>query len=298
MIQLFTHSTSSWVRYDKYMIRKADNGKRYLTAADGAVPTIINPFEEVQQMALDAINIGIMVLNNRMGAIVEQAIIRFASHYGMLGLMTALPTTARFMDYFYVYLPKNDFIREESMDTQAYTDLFFPFRKPTYRKDGDYVEWDIEGDVPIQALMLTLSQYDTPIATQMTFLREYAEDLIWVRNVFRAFAFNFLTTLYYYSLPLSEEERASYRYSMQIFEGAAPTCHLELWDKPVVMWDYHSLLLGLQMAVFFTITDPKSPIHLCKNCEKAFFASRPNQLYCSGHCRRYYRKKHPTEREE
>ena len=85
---------------------------------------------------------------------------------------------------------------------------------------------------------------------------------------------------------------------MQIFEGAAPTCHLELWDRPVVMWDYHSLLLGLQMAVFFTITDPKSPIHLCKNCEKAFFASRPNQLYCSDHCRRYYRKKHPTKGEE
>ena len=50
MMQLFTHSTSSWVRYDKYVIRKADNGKRYLTAADGAVPTIINPFEEVQQI--------------------------------------------------------------------------------------------------------------------------------------------------------------------------------------------------------------------------------------------------------
>lgn len=295
MIRLFTHSTSSWVRYDRYVVRKAGNGKRYLTPAEGALPQLINPFEKVQQMALDAINIGIMVMDNRAGSIVEQAIIRFAANYGMLGLMTALPTTARFMDYFYVYLPKNDFIREESMETQAYTDLFFPFEKPTYRKEGDLVEWDIEGDVPIQALMLTLSQYDTPIATQMTFLRGYAEDLIWVKNVFRAFAYNLLTTLYYYSIPLTDEERTSFRYSLQIFEGAAPTCHLELWDRPVVMWDYHSLLLGLQMAVFFTITDPKSPIHLCKNCGKAFFASRPNQLYCSDRCRRHYRLRHKGE---
>ncbi len=295
MIRLFTHSTSSWVRYDRYVVRKAGNGKRYLTPAEGALPQLINPFEKVQQMALDAINIGIMVMDNRAGSIVEQAILRFASNYGMLGLMTALPTTARFMDYFYVYLPKNDFIREESMETQAYTDLFFPFEKPTYRKEGDLVEWDIEGDVPIQALMLTLSQYDTPIATQMTFLRGYAEDLIWVRNVFRAFAYNFLTTMYYYSIPLTDEERTSFRYSLQIFEGAAPTCHLELWDRPVVMWDYHSLLPGLQMAVFFTITDPKSPIHLCKNCGKAFFASRPNQLYCSDRCRRHYRLRHKGE---
>lgn len=295
MIRLFTHSTSSWVRYDRYVVRKAGNGKRYLTPAEGALPQLINPFEKVQQMAMDAINIGIMVMDNRAGSIVEQAIIRFAANYGMLGLMTALPTTARFMDYFYVYLPKNDFIREESMETQAYTDLFFPFEKPTYRKEGDLVEWDIEGDVPIQALMLTLSQYDTPIATQMTFLRGYAEDLIWVKNVFRAFAYNLLTTLYYYSIPLTDEERTSFRYSLQIFEGAAPTCHLELWDRPVVMWDYHSLLLGLQMAVFFTITDPKSPIHLCKNCGKAFFASRPNQLYCSDRCRRHYRLRHKGE---
>ena len=295
MIRLFTHSTSSWVRYDRYVVRKAGNGKRYLTPAEGALPQLINPFEKVQQMALDAINIGIMVMDNRAGSIVEQAIIRFAANYGMLGLMTALPTTARFMDYFYVYLPKNDFIREESMETQAYTDLFFPFEKPTYRKEGDLVEWDIEGDVPIQALMMTLSQYDTPIATQMTFLRGYAEDLIWVKNVFRAFAYNLLTTLYYYSIPLTDEERTSFRYSLQIFEGAAPTCHLELWDRPVVMWDYHSLLLGLQMAVFFTITDPQSPIHLCRNCGKAFFASRPNQLYCSDRCRRHYRLRHKGE---
>lgn len=295
MIRLFTHSTSSWVRYDRYVVRKAGNGKRYLTPAEGALPQLINPFEKVQQMALDAINIGIMVMDNRAGSIVEQAILRFASNYGMLGLMTALPTTARFMDYFYVYLPTNDFIREESMETQAYTDLFFPFEKPTYRKEGDLVEWDIEGDVPIQALMLTLSQYDTPIATQMTFLRGYAEDLTWVKNVFRAFAYNLLTTLYYYSIPLTDEERTSFRYSLQIFEGAAPTCHLELWDRPVVMWDYHSLLLGLQMAVFFTITNPKSPIHLCRNCGKAFFASRPNQLYCSDRCRRHYRLRHKGE---
>lgn len=298
MIQLFKNSTTSWVRYDKYVIRKADNGKRYLTVAEGALPEIIDPLGEAQQMALDAINIGIMVMGKRIGPLVDQAILRFARRYGMLGLMTALPTTAKFMDYLYVYLPKNDFIREESMETRDYTDLFFPFKKLTYQKEGDSVQWDVVDDVPIQALMLTFSHFDTSIATQMTFLREYAEDMQWVRNVFRSFAFNFLTTHFYYTIPMSEEEKASCRYSMQIFDGTAPTCHIELLDKPVVMWDYHSLLTGLQMAVFFTITDPKSPIRLCKNCEKAFFASRSNQQYCSEHCRRYHTKKHPAEQNE
>lgn len=113
--------------------------------------------------------------------------------------------------------------------------------------------------------------------------------------MFRAFAYNYLTAMYYYSIPLTDEERASFCYSLQIFEGTVPTCHLELWDRPVVMWDYHSLLLGLQMMFSFTITDPKSPIHLCRNCGKAFFAFRPNQLYCSDRCRRHYRLRHKGE---
>ena len=42
----------------------------------------------------------------------------FVSTYGLLGLMTALPTTPSFIDYKAVYLPTNHFIQEEVMDTQ------------------------------------------------------------------------------------------------------------------------------------------------------------------------------------
>ena len=140
MSAIFERAATLWVRYDTYEIRTADNGKQYLTPAAGAMPEIIDPLEDAKQMVLDAINIGLMIMGHRPKVLLEQALLRFAAHYGLLGLMTALPTTARFMDYFYVYLPKNDFIREESIETQAYTDLFFPFEKPTYRKEGDSVE--------------------------------------------------------------------------------------------------------------------------------------------------------------
>ena len=46
----------------------------------------------------------------------QKAILEFATHYGLLGLMTALPTTPSFMDYEAVYLPKNHFIKAESME--------------------------------------------------------------------------------------------------------------------------------------------------------------------------------------
>ena len=37
---------------------------------------------------------------------VEKAVMEFVTRYGLLGLMTALPTTPSFMDYEAVYLPK------------------------------------------------------------------------------------------------------------------------------------------------------------------------------------------------
>ena len=57
---------------------------------------------------------------------VEKAILAFVTHYGLLELMTALPTTPSFMDYEAVYLPKNHFIKEESMETEDYLALFYP----------------------------------------------------------------------------------------------------------------------------------------------------------------------------
>ena len=295
MMDLFKNVSTFWVRFSDYHIQTANNGKKYLTAVDGATPEMIYPLDNAKQLVLDTVNIGLAIMGKKPRPLIEQDILKFAKNYGLLGLMTALPTTPRFMDYQYVYLPKNDFIRAESMETVAYTDLFFPFKKPTYRKDGDYVEWDVEGDVPIQALMLTCHAY-TPIAMQMSFLREYAEDIEWQKKVFKSFAFNFLSVFFYYNDPLTEDEKETLRWGMRMFEGSSPTCHIALEDNgPMLIWDFHSLLHAIQMAFAFTMTDPHSPIKMCKNCDKAFFASRPNQKFCSDRCGRYYRMRHPKD---
>ena len=60
-------------------------------------------------------------------AVIEQAVLEIVHQYGLLGLMTALPTTPSFMEYEAVYLPKNRFIKAESMLTEAFLSLFYPF---------------------------------------------------------------------------------------------------------------------------------------------------------------------------
>ena len=59
---------------------------------------------------LTAINIGTTAMNKASESKLKEAIMGFVSEYGMLGLMTALPTTPDFITYEAVYLPKNHFI--------------------------------------------------------------------------------------------------------------------------------------------------------------------------------------------
>lgn len=52
--------------------------------------------------------------------ILQQMVLDFVSAHGFLGFMTALPTTAQFVTYESVYLPKNHFIKEEALSTEDY----------------------------------------------------------------------------------------------------------------------------------------------------------------------------------
>ena len=89
MKNLFERTSSNWVRYSEYEWRAAEDGTLYLTPTKTAQPGIYDPLAE----------------------------------YGLLGLMTALPTTPTFMDYEAVYLSKNHFIKEETMSTKDYLHL-------------------------------------------------------------------------------------------------------------------------------------------------------------------------------
>ena len=103
MKNLFERTSSNWVRYSEYEWRAAEDGTLYLTPTKTAQPGIYDPLAEYQQIVLDAINIGRMESQGKTPQEIQKAIGQFAVKYGLLGLMTALPTTATFMDYEAVY---------------------------------------------------------------------------------------------------------------------------------------------------------------------------------------------------
>ena len=111
---------------------------------------------------------------------IQTAIRQFAVKYGLFGLMTALPTTPDFMEYEAVYLPKNHFIKAETMSTEKYLVLFFPFDKLDVIKHGIESMWNVENDRVMMALAMTMT--DRPMAVNMSFQREYAERYDWMKQ--------------------------------------------------------------------------------------------------------------------
>ena len=127
-MKLFERTSSTWVRYSEYEWKKADDDALYLIPAPNAQPSIYDPLKETQEIVLDALQIGRLCMSKEVAdAEIQKAILSFAVKYGLFGLMTALPTTPDFMEYEAVYLPKNHFIKAETMSTEKYLELFFPF---------------------------------------------------------------------------------------------------------------------------------------------------------------------------
>ena len=260
---------------------------KYITAAPDARPTIIDPLEDPQTMVVDALNVGRLFFGKKAPEREQEAgILRFVHRYGLLGLMTALPTTPKFMQYEKVYLPKNHFLREESLETQAYLDYFYPFKKLNIRKHKTEFIWEVEGDTDAMALAMTFA--NDPDAMSMSFQKEYAEPLDWIAKALRDMTFPFITSKYFYEHgdAFDADEKKLIAQGVAAFGGIAPTYRIALLDKPTIVWDFHSLLIGLQMMFSFMLAEDKTPLRMCDSCDTIFVANRKNQRYCCDKCRR------------
>ena len=292
MQNIFEHASSFWVQYSRYELKTAKDGKRYVMAAPTAEPKVYDPLKDSENLVVDALNVGMLCMGRKSEEVIEQAVLDFVHQYGLLGLMTALPTTPSFMEYEAVYLPKNRFIKAESMSTEAYLSLFYPFEKLDVVKKGIESSWNINQDRAMLALAMTFAEQ--PMAMNMQFQRQYAEPYEWIVQQFKDWTFTLVGGfLFYHDYDsLDEKAKNAYRLGMAAFGGIAPTYHIALFDKPTtsptIVWDFHSLLMAIQLMFSFMLVDDEHPLRLCEHCQKAFIASRPNNVFCSPQCKNQY----------
>jgi len=284
MNNLFQQTSTPWVKYSDYEYRQAENDKLYLTPTAGAKPQPYNPLQNFEEMVVAALNVGLLALKRQNEATLKAAIKDFVVNYGLLGFIAALPTTANFTDYTAVYLPKNHFIKAENLSTSTYISQFFPFNKlDMFNTEGKFI-WLIT-DRTMIALSLTMQELTKSVI--MSFQREYAEPYEWLVQEFRDLAFTFYSAFLYCQDKdkLSDIELDLYRQGIAAFGGIAPTYHIELLDKPTIVWDFHSLLRCLQMLFSFMLTAETVLLKLYPNCHKVFLANNPKTVFCSPECK-------------
>ena len=291
MGNLFEHTSASWVKYSQYEWRTGQDHNLYLIPTGNADPKPYDPLKDAEPLVLDAMDIALLCFHKRPDSEIQSAILRFARKYGLLGIMTALPTTAKFVEYEKVYLLKNQFIRDESMDTMEYVSLFFPFTKLDFSKRGIESVWNLTDR---KMIALAMTYRTSPQAMLMSLMRNYAERYDWLVALFKDWAFTFFTTFLYYEDygNTDEETLEMYRMGMAAFDGNAPSYHIELRDHPTLVWDFHSLMLGIQMMFSFMLTDKAKPLRLCRRCQKPFIAKKQGETFCSSDCRDQYRAEH------
>ena len=132
----------------------------------------------------------------------------------------------------------------------------------------------------------------------LSFMRGYSERYDWLISIFRDWAFTFVSAFLYYKdkeLAKDPEQLRLYQRGIAAFEGNAPTYHMELRDKPAIVWDFHSLLAGIKLMLSFRLTDDQHPLRLCEQCQQAFIGKRKDSKFCSVECRRKWTAEHPEQ---
>ena len=284
---LFGKATSRWIKYSEYDAIQNSNGGWYIMPTRDALPSVYDPIEKAEEIVVEALNIGLKLMSGAKDFYTDERIIAeicvFAEKYGLLGFITGLPTTPEFMEYESVYLPKNRHIRKESMPSKEYAKLFFPFddklnENPSPNKR--YVNEDA-------SIMVSLAARIKPKAVEMAYQQTYAESADWLMTQFKDWAIIFVGSFLHYELVDTKEAEDAelYRQAIAAFDGNVPSFHIELFDKPVMVWDFHSLMAVIHLVLGLLITDDNQPLRSCKYCNRAFLAKHQKAEYCKPTCK-------------
>lgn len=196
------------------------------------------------------------------------------------------------MSYDAVYLPKNHFLKAETMTTQDYLTHFFPFNKPDIYKDKSKAQWNVSiNSNSREAMAITMTFASEPIAVGLCLQPIYTERFDWLATQFRDWAFMLVSSALFYEDKddIDDFTRDLYRQGVSAFGGKAPTYHISLRDdKPQIVWDFHSLLMTIQTMFGFALTDETKPLRICKHCNQAFIAGHPNAAFCSPKCKNQF----------
>lgn len=83
MQYIVEQNLSMWIRYSKYEIR-IRQGIEYIIPAQDAYPRPYNMQKKKEELVLDAVNVGLLVLGKKSEQVIREAVMQFVENMGCL----------------------------------------------------------------------------------------------------------------------------------------------------------------------------------------------------------------------
>ena len=270
---IFGKTNSEWVRYSAYEYRES-GGMEYLTPAADSQVERYNPLGSVDELIVDALNLGALFCRSETMAGKEKAaLLGFTGKYGLLGFMTAIPLNGGFMEYPHVFFGRNGFFDTGYMETKEYLQIFQPFGIKEGQPKGF--------TMPPALIMGKALEYS------IVFSRNYAERTDWLFRMFTEFYSHFAACKAY-SATDNPALKNAYGDMISGFSEYGLGFRMEAGDKPTLVWDFNSLKMVIETVYGFMVSDAAEPLRICKKCGEVFFAAHGRLEFCSGRCRNQF----------
>ena len=111
------------------------------------------PMQDANALVLDAVNIDLMTMHKADNDILQQMVLDFVSAYGFICNKLYRCRQCCHKTKESVYLPKNHFIKEETLSTEDYLTYFYPFEKLDFHKKGTESGWSVADKDEIAVVM-------------------------------------------------------------------------------------------------------------------------------------------------
>ena len=270
----FEKTSSDWVRYSKYEIKKKD-GLEYITPAADSKIEMFNPLDSAEDLVVDSLNVGMLLCIGELDTKTKHdMLISFAHSYGLLGFMTAIPLNGNFMEYPHVFFGRNAFFDVGMMETGEYIKLFQPFGiKEGQPRDGF--------TLPVTLITGKTLEYS------IVFSRNYAERIDWFEGVLKEFYMHFASCKGYEGTD-NPALKDAFADTISGFSEYGLGFRMGIDGKPTMIWDFNSLKMVIETIYAFLVSATDTPLRMCKRCGKAFYAKHGRSEFCSSRCRNQF----------
>ena len=279
-------SASDWIKYSDYDYKESKAGDLYIVPTNDARFKMYNPFNLAEDLLIDVINLGDMVLkyekeeNDENKEKLYNKLMIFTKKYGLMGFISSSVYNRNIIGDEVILFNSNNFVSDKKMtDEESYLKQFIPFIKKGEVQINRY-----NNSVDVKKSEDSPKYHGKrPLVLDLIFSKFYTEKANWILSFAKLISSHFNQLLIYKKTKNHLTENVTIMAGE--FQPQKISFTVEQLDKTTISWQFDSLKTAIETIYAFAITDETSLIDRCVYCNKVFIANNTRKKYCSNSCR-------------